>query len=178
MDGNRRFDVVMRLRTRTVDTGLGDLLIATPRARAAEALADDRRKPTGPTRYSARTPAPHRRATAMATAAATWPQIVADIRGVVAEMAAGLRHQPRGHVPGAGGGHAPHRRAVARLAGADLRRALQPLPLDGAGTHHHGRHPARPDRQRGRALIAGTALGGVDDRLHHAGRHLRPQRHP
>ena len=69
--------------------------------------------------------------------------------------------------------------AVAVVARAGLHRALQPLQFDRAGADHHGEHPARPDRQRDRALYRRpAAVDRVDDRLHHARRHLGAQRHP
>ena len=74
---------------------------------------------------------------------------------------------------------AADRAAVAGVARRHLHRALQPLPIGGAVAHHHGQHPAGADRQRHRPVARGAAaLGRHHDRLHHAGRHQRAQRHP
>jgi hypothetical protein len=58
-------------------------------------------------------------------------EIVADIRKVVAEtkLPEGILHHAGRPVPGAGGGLAPGRPAVHRVAGADVRGAVQPLQV-------------------------------------------------
>ena len=74
VEGNRRFDVVMRLSDQDRSTtGLGDLLIATPTGHVplrmiADGRGDGRAEP-GPARER---PAPDRRARQHATAGATW----------------------------------------------------------------------------------------------------------
>ena len=86
---------------------------------------------------------------------------------------------PRRHLPGAGGGVAADRRAVAGVAVDDFRRAVQPLQVGRAGADHHGQRAAGADRQRHRAVDRRPAVVRRDhDRLHHADRHQRAQRHP
>ena len=65
------------------------------------------------------------------------------------------------------------------VADADVRRAVQPLPVDAAVAAHHGQHPAGAGRRGRRAVAVGpAAVGRGAGRLHHAGRHLGAQRHP
>ena len=182
VEGNRRFDVVMRLADQDRSTtGLGDLLIATPSGHVPLRLLAEVEEGDGPNQIQRENAQRRIAVFGNGDGRRDMAAIIADIRRVVAEtqLAAGLHHAARRHVPGAGRSRAADRPAVAALARAGLHRALQPLQFDRAGADHHGEHPARPDRQRDRALDRRpAAVGRVDDRLHHAGRHLGAQRHP
>ena len=182
IDGNRRYDVVLRVAD--ADRTTEGLVQADrrdaggPRAAVVvRAGGRDRRPQPDPARQHA---PPHRRASPTPTAP-TWRGIIGDIRALLSRsQAAGrLLHHARGHVPGAGGGLAADRPALAGVARRHLHRALQPLSIGGAVADHHGQHSAGADRQRHCAVARRpAALGRHHDRLHHAGRHQRPQRHP
>ena len=113
VEGNRRFDVVMRLADQDRSTtGLGDLLIATPSGPCAAAPAGRdrgrRRSQPDPARERA---APHRRLRQRRRPARHGrdhrrhpPRRGRD------QLAAGLHHAARRHVPGAGRSGAADRR--------------------------------------------------------------------
>ena len=119
IDGNRRFDVVLRLADADRTTaGLSKLMVETPVGRVPLGPSPRSSRPTGPTRSSATTaggaswcwPTP---------TAPTWRRWSRHPRRGRRHAAAGrLLHQPRGHLPGAGGGVAADRSAVAGVAGA------------------------------------------------------------
>jgi HME family heavy-metal exporter len=162
VEGSRRFALVVRLpeSSRSLE-GLGDILLETPRGRIPLSRIASIEDGDGPNQIA-----------------------VGDRRGHpprgCREQAAGrlLRHARR-PVPGAGGSLAPGRAAVDRLAGADVRRALQPLQVGAAVGADHGQHPAGAGRCGDRPVGFGSAtVGGRVDRLHHARRHLGAQRHP
>ena len=179
VDGNRRFDVVMRLSEQDRSTtGLHNLLIPTasgfvPLSALAEIIETD-----GPNQIQRE--GTQRRIVVYGNGDGRRDlgDIAADIRRAVSELdfPQGYTHQPRGDIPGAGGGFLAHRSAVARVAGDDLYRALQPLPIDRAVAHHHGWHSAGADWQRRRLENhRATVVGGVDDRFHHACRNFGTQ---
>ena len=118
------------------------------------------RRPTARTRSAA---------TTAAGASCSRPTPTArDWRGVVADIRTRGRRDSRcpratssalgGPVPGAGGGGTADRRPVARVAGADLPGALQPLPVGGAGADHHGQHPAGAGRRVLALWLSGQPL--------------------
>ncbi len=88
VDGNRRFDVVMRLSEQDRSTtGLHNLLIPTASGICAAERAWPRSsRPMVRTRSSARAPSAGSWSTAMATADATWRDIAADIRRALPEL--------------------------------------------------------------------------------------------
>ena len=136
VEGNRRFDVVMRLADQDRSTtGLGDLLIATPSGHVPLRLLAEVEEGDGPNQIQRENAQRRIAVFGNSDGRRDMAAIIADIRRVVAEtqLAAGLYHPARRHVPGAGRGRAAHRRALAALARADLHRALQPLPFDRAG---------------------------------------------
>ena len=74
VEGNRRFDVMMRLSDQDRSTaGLRDLLIATPTVTFRSECSPRSRKRTDPTKFSAKARSGVSSSTATATAAATWP---------------------------------------------------------------------------------------------------------
>ncbi len=172
VEGNRRFDVVVRLAEDERSTGeprepfgadAEGLRAAAPHRNGR----GGRRPEPDPARER---PAPHcglrqcRRA----------PRHGGDHRRCQArpgrdEPAARLRHQSGGHVPGPGGGDARHRRAVAGLARADLHGPLHALPVGGAHRHRADQHPAGAHRQRRGTLDRRPVIvRRFHDRLHHA----------
>ena len=108
VEGNRRFDVVMRLSDQDRSTtGLEDLLIVTPSGhvplRHDRDRPGDRRAQPGAAR---KRPTPRSPCSANTDGDATWWQSSTDIRAVIARdgLAAGLLHRTGRYVPGAGGG--------------------------------------------------------------------------
>ena len=180
VEGNRRFDVVMRLADQDRSTtGLANLLIATPSGHVPLSMLAEIEEGDGPNQVQREIAAAHCRVWKRRRA----PRHGRDHRRHTPcrgrdELAAGLHHAARRNVPGAGRGGTADRRAVTAVARAHLHRSLQPLQFDRARPDHHGEHTACPDRQRHRALDCGpAALDRIDDRLHHARGNLRPQRH-
>ena len=135
IDQSKRFDVVLRLSDADRSTrALGEMLIESPAGRIPLSTdrrrGRDRRTQSDPARER---PPPYRRARQhrrLRHGAHRRRHPRGHRRN---DTAAGLLRQPRGPVPGAGGGLAPDRPAVARVAAADLRRALHALPVGGAG---------------------------------------------
>ena len=180
VDGNRRFDVVIRLSEQDRSTtGLHNLADSDrpgirPAERAGRGHRDGWTEPDSARGNAApdRGLRQWRRPPRHGGDRRRHPQ---GARGT--GIPAGLHDQSGGHLPGAGGSHLAYRNPLARVAGDDLHRALQPLSIDGPVAHHHGRNSARPDRQRRRLENRRSAVvGGIDDRLHHARRHLGAQR--
>ena len=157
VDGNRRFDVVLRLsdedRTtqRPVEPAGRDARRAASRSRL---FAAGRSRPTGRTRSSARTAGGASSCSANTDGCATWPR-----SSPTSARSSPSRSCRRATSPAWRARSRRRRRrrgriapAVAGVAGADLPGALQPLPLGGAGADHHGQRAAGADRQRRRAV--------------------------
>ena len=182
VDGNRRFDVMMRLSDQDRSTtGLRDLLIATPSGHVPLGMFAEIAETDGPNQIQRE--GAQRRIVVYGNGDGRrdMAAIARDIRRILAryQVPARVHHQPGRYVPGPGRGHPAHRGAVARFAVGHLPRALQPLSFGGSRSDHHGQHSAGSDRQRGRAEYRGAAaFGRLHDRIHHPRRHLRAQRHP
>ncbi len=180
-EGNRRFDVVIRLSdTDRSTSGLAGLLVETPSGHVPLQLVAKIEETDGPNQILRENG--QRRIAVYANSDGTRDraQIVADIRDVLAAdaVAAGLQRDARRHLSGLRGGGGPHRHSLARVAASDLPGAAQPLSLGGAGPDHHGQHSAGADRQRRGALDRRiAAVGRQHDGLRHARRHQHPQRH-
>ena len=182
VDGTRRFDVVLRLNdSQRTTQGLGDLLLETPYGWVPVRHIAEVREGDGPNQILRENG--KRRVVVLANAdgSANMTRLIADIRRELAAM-----QLPQGFFTSLEGTFQAQEEAsrtiasaLAALAGDDLCHSLQPLPLGGAGPHHHGQRAARADRQRRRAVDRRTAaLGRLHDRLHHADRHRLAQRHP
>ena len=83
------------------------------------------------------------------------------------------------NLPGARGSVTTHCRTVPRFIGGYLHCPLQPISLHGVVVDHHGQHPPRVDRQRGRSMDSrAIAVRCHDEWLHNSGRHQCALRHP
>ncbi len=105
-------------------------------------------RPTAPTRSCARTAAGASSCSPTPTAAADMAQVVAAIRRELAatRLPEGFFTRLEGTFQAQEEASRTIGAALARLAGADLRHPLQPLPLGGAGADHHGQRAAGADR--------------------------------
>jgi len=107
--------------------------------------------------------------------------IAADIRRILSEL-----DLPRGYSTSLEGTFQAQEEATWRIGALSLVSLsaifivlVQPLSFGHARLDHHGRYSACVDRQRGCSQCRRTTVvGRLDDRIHHAGRHIGPQRHP
>ena len=141
LQGNRRFDVVLRLKDADRSTqGLTKLLIPTPNGYIPLGLVASVTEVDGPNQNSARErPAPHRcsrqhrRQARHGQDRRQYPECSG-----CRTPAKRLSHEPRRRVPGPGRGGLADRPLVAHVAGADLRGALYALPVLRSDVDHHG----------------------------------------
>ena len=155
VEGNRRFDVVMRLSDENRSTtGLQDLLVSTPQGFVPLRLLAKVEEGDGPNQIQRENGQRRIVVHANGDGRRDMAAIVADVRRVIAETAAalGLHHAARRHLPGPGGGRIRHRRPFARVARPDLHGALSALSVGRPGRHHPDQHPAGAHRQRDRAV--------------------------
>ena len=151
VDGNRRFDVVMRLSDQDRSTtGLRDLLIATPTGHVPLGLFADVAETDGPNQIQREGTQRRIIVYGNGDGRRDMAAIAADIRRVLA----GIK-LPQGYRTSLEGAFQAQEEAAWRIGALsllslarDLRRSLQPLSFGGARTHHHGRHSARAHRQR------------------------------
>ncbi len=153
IDGNRRYDVVLRVADadRTTE-GLSRLIVETPAGRVPLSSFAQVVETDGPNQIQRDNT--RRRIVVLAnTDGSDMARIIGDIRGCSAEL-----QLPAGYsttLEGTFQAQEEASRLIGLLslavAGGHLHRALQPLPVGGAVAHHHGQHPAGPDRQRRRA---------------------------
>jgi HME family heavy-metal exporter len=181
VEGNRRFDLVVRLpeSARSLE-GLKNLLVETPGGRiplSKLASIEDADGPNQITRDEGR-----RRIVISANAQGrALSEVVAELRagGRRLPLAGGLFHHPRRPVPGAGRGGQADFAARAWVDRADLHGVVQPLSVGAAGRADHGQRATGAGWQRARPVaVRPAAVGCGADRLHHAGRHCDAQRHP
>ena len=170
VEGNRRFDLVVRLpETARSLEGLANLLIGTPSgriplSRLASIGADGPNQITRDEGGGASSSRPTCRGRALSACRRPAPgggrnsRCRRDISSP-GRPVPGLEEAARLIAAGAG------------LDGADFHRPLQPLPLGAAGLIM-ANVPLRPGRQRARPVaVRPAAVGRRADRLHHAGRH-------
>ena len=145
VEGSRRFALVLRLpeSARSIE-GLSQILIETPNGRVPLVEARDHRRWRRPEPDQPRRRQAAHRVVGQRLRVARCPTIVADIRQVVAET-----KLPEGYFITLGGQFQAQEEAVAagrpavdRLAGADVRGAVQPLQVGGAVGADHGQHSA------------------------------------
>ena len=183
VDGNRRFDVVLRLQQERRDhPGAGRPADRRRRPAGSRCVrSPTSSKPTAPTRSCARTASGASWCSPIPMARPTWRPIVAEIRRIV-----GATPLPTGFFTSLEGtfqAQEESMRTIGLLSLVSLAMIFVILYSRYRSllfvAHHHGQRAARPDRQRG-GTVAGrpAAVGRLDGRLHHAHRHRDPQRHP
>ena len=183
VEGNRRFDVVMRLADQDRSTtGLGDLLIATPSGHVPLRMLAAVEEGDGPNQILRENAQRRIVVFGNGDGRRDMAAIIADIR-----RARG-RSKLAARLHDAASKARSRRRKRRRLRIGLL--SLVSLALIFVVLYSRyksaalaliimGEHSAGADRQRARAVDRGpAALGRLDDRLHHARRHLGAQRHP
>jgi hypothetical protein len=180
VEGNRRFDLVVRLPeggARPADAG-GSADRDAGRARAA--VEDrQRRGKRRPQPGQPRELAPPHRAFGQYRRPRHGEGDRRHPRRAGRQALAGrLLHGARRAVPGAGAGIATDRLARRRIADHDLLVLYSRYRSTALTADHHGQHPAGAGRQRHRAVdFRAAAVGRRAGRLHHAHRHRHAQRH-
>jgi CzcA family heavy metal efflux pump len=171
VDGNKRFDVVMRLPDSLRTTqALGDMLIETPLGWVPVRQLADVQETDGPNQILRENGKRRIVVLANSDGKADTARIVADIRELVAKS-----QLPQGYFTSFEGTFQAQEEATRTIGLL----SLQPLPLGALLADHHGLRAARIDRLGGRSLVGRAAsVRRLDDRLHHAHRHRGPQRHP
>jgi HME family heavy-metal exporter len=166
VEGNRRFDVVMRVAdAQRSTTGLKDMLVSTPKGFVPLRLLAKVEEGEGP--YQILRENGQRRIviSPTATVGATWrpsSRHAAHRRYSSSSTWCGCADVPNTEKP------RRHRHPVAGVGRPHLHGPVSALPVGGACRHHSHQYPARPHRQRHRAVAGRAAVvGGVDDRLHH-----------
>ena len=182
IEGNRRFDVVIRLGDEDRSTtGLGDLLISTPAGRIPLRRVADVTEADGPNQISRENTQRRIAVFGNTDKRRDLAAVVADVRRAVD----GTRW-PAGYRVGLEGTFQAQEEASTRIGllslvalGLIFTVLFGRLPLGAPGAHHHGEHPAGADRQRRGPMAQRAApVRRVDGRLHHVGRYHRAQRHP
>ena len=157
VEGNRRFDVVMRLADQDRSTtGLGDLLIATPSGHVPLRLLAEVEEGDGPNQIQRENGQRRIAVFGNGDGSATWP------RSSPTSAASWRRRSwPQGYTTQLEGTFQAQEEAALRIGVLSLlslalifvvlysRYQSTALVAD-----HHGEHPARPDRQRDRALTS------------------------
>ena len=181
VEGNRRFDVVMRISDADRSTsGLEDLLVSTPMGFVPLRKLAKIEESDGPNQILRESGQRRIVVSANGDGERDMAAIVADVRRIVAETAL-----PRGYVTALEGTFKAQEEAALIIGilslvslGLIFMVLYQRYQSPVLAAIILAQHPFGSYRQRHRALACRpTALGGLDDRLHHAGRDHRSQRH-
>ena len=181
IEGNRRFDVVMRLSDHDrATTGLSDLLIATPAGHVPLRMLAEVVETDGPNQIQRENGRRRIAVYGNGDGRRDMAAIVVDMRRILAES-----KLPQGYSIALEGTFQAQEEATLRIGGLALvslgiifvvlysRYRSTALALIVMGSIS-----ARADRQRDRAQCCrAAAFGCLDGRLHHACRHRRSQRH-